>query len=1052
MGAESARASTRGVPGRRAGEEVARHRGLEGRVPWGLVVAGVGVALWLTVDPRTPDLAGQVYRANLFSQAGFMVWDGHWYAGHDLPGYSLLFPPLAALLGVRTVGALAVLASVVLFGWAARAAFGPAARWGAVWFAVAALGDVWSGRIAFALGLSFGLGAVLALMRGRTLVVVGLAVGCAASSPVAGVLLGLAGFTHSLTVRSPRSVLVLGVPPAVVVLALAALFPEGGWEPYPLLSFLATMAVVTGFLWVVPPGRRLLRVGAVVYLVACVVSLAVHSPLGSNIERYGVLLAGPLLVCAVGTGVRRSGVAAVLCGIALWTVWGPVRETRAIAGNASTSPSYYVPVERFIAGHRGALVRVEVPFTRGHWEAAWLAARVSLARGWEKQLDERYDGALLSKGLTAQSYRRWLDEQAVSYVALPDTPLDPSSAREGRLIREGLPYLREVFESRHWRIYEVLDPTPLAQGPGTLSGMGHDWFALRVRAPGSFVVRVRYTRYWTVTQGAACVSRTPAGWTAVTARGAGTVTVAARFSLGRALGLDGGSCRPVPELAGPALTRVGLTGSPAYRWLIRTQGPPPSIARENRARGLTTWRLPGPPNLLGGEGRGPVEGYVARQAIGPGQTQRVYVDAPGSRTVTLQVFRMGWYGGRGGRLVLQSWPLRTVRQPPCRHRPWTGLTECRWHATLSFQIPRALSSGVYIVKLQARNGAQRDCLFVVRPARPAPLLVVIPTATYEAYNTWGGDSLYPGGEKLVGATRTDRGVEVSYDRPYASQTGAGQFFIREVAMVRFLERYGYPVSYTTTDSIDRDPGQLLGVRGVIDVGHSEYWSQRAENALLRARERGTSLIFVSSDTMAWRVRFASATATSSQAGEPDHVIVAYKESAALDPNRAEPTGLFPLGAANLVGSAYDGCITPRVDISGPAHPPVYRYYAWSPAPDLQPRWLFARTGIAPSTRIPGIVGYELDERTAASPPGTRLIGEGTGMSCGSEREPSPAYGEQAQTTLYEARSGALVFATGTLGWEYALSPVPQASPDAPRASDPRVVAMTRNLLARVLAR
>ncbi len=562
---------------------VDRHRP-SGALPWGLATAIVGVAVWLIVDPRTPDLAAQVYRANLFGEIGFALWDGRWYAGHALPGYSLVFGPLAALLGVRTVGALAVLASAVLFERVARRAYGPAARWGAVWFAVAALGDVWSGRVTFALGVSFALGAVLASMRGRaaagpaaaawTATAVALAAVSAATSPVAGALLALAGLTHSLVARSWRSVAVLGVPPAAVVLALAGLFGEGGWEPYPLLSFLATVAVVAGFLWVAPPQRRLLRTGAVVYLAACVASLAVHSPLGDNVERYGVLLAGPLLVCAVGVDPRgpassrpsrspwwRAGVggvggvggpqyplkvAAVLCGIALWTVWGPVRETAAVVGNASTSPSYYVPVERFVAhveAPPAPPVRIEVPFTRGHWEAAWLAPRVSLARGWEKQLDERYDGVLLAPGLTAQRYLSWLHEQAVSYVALPDTPLDPSSAAEGRLIRAGLPYLREVLATRHWRIYAVRDPTPLAQGPGALTAMGHDWFALRARSPGTFLVRVHYTRYWTVTRGAACVSAAPGGWTAVTARRAGAVTVAARFSLGRALGLDGRSCR-----------------------------------------------------------------------------------------------------------------------------------------------------------------------------------------------------------------------------------------------------------------------------------------------------------------------------------------------------------------------------------------------------------------------------------------------------------------------------------------------------------------------------
>jgi len=231
------------------------------------------------------------------------------------------------------------------------------------------------------------------------------------------------------------------------------------------------------------------------------------------------------------------------------------------------------------------------------------------------------------------------------------------------------------------------------------------------------------------------------------------------------------------------------------------------------------------------------------------------------------------------------------------------------------------------------------------------------------------------------------------------------------------------------------------------VGHSEYWSAGDARAFAGARERGTSLIFLSSDTSAWRARFAPATRASGQAGARDHRIIAYKEFAALDPFRAEPSGLFPLGGAALTGSAYDGCITPRVAVPGP---PVYRYYPWSPTPSLQPSWLFAGTGITAATRIPGIVGYELDQRAPATPPGTALVGEGTGVPCGGENELSPVRGSLAQTTLYTARSGALVFATGTLGWEYALSPVPQASPDVPLAPDPRVVAMTRNLLARVL--
>jgi hypothetical protein len=492
----------------------------------------------------------------------------------------------------------------------------------------------------------------------------------------------------------------------------------------------------------------------------------------------------------------------------------------------------------------------------------------------------------------------------------------------------------------------------------------------------------------------------------------------------------------------------GTAAGGVYRWLVPTVGAPPSVAAENRARGTSAWRLPGAASLIGGAAHGATSAYVAQQAIAPGAVQSIYVSAPGAHTVRIAVYRMGWYGGLGGRLILSSAALPAVRQPPCAHNARTGLTECDWHATLSFPIPAALASGVFIAKLRASTGAESDCLFIVRPKGPAPLMVQIPTSTYEAYNAWGGDSLYPGGALHVGATGTDQGVQVSYDRPYDSETGAGQFFIREVAIVRFLERYGYPVGYTTDASVDGDPGQLGGARAVMDVGHSEYWSARQERAFAQARDRGTSLLFISSDKIAWRIRYASAGAASSQAGERGHRIIAYKQFVALEPGGAAATGLFPNGGAELSGSAYDGCITQRLEVRGP---PVYRYYDWRPAPSLAPAWLFAGTGVTAATRIAGIVGYELDERAPATPAGTRVLGGAAEVPCMPETEPSPIHGTSAESTLYTASSGALVFATGTLGWLYALSPVPEASPDAPTAPDPRVVAMTRNVLARVLA-
>jgi hypothetical protein len=536
-----------------------------------LLVALVLVVAWLLVDPRSPDLAAQSYRETLFQRYGFTLWDEHWYAGHHLPGYSLLFPWLALALGMRVVGALAVLVSTLAFERIATSVYGPRARWGAACFAFAAAGDLWIGRLTFALGVAFAVLAVLAFARGRPWLAAGMAAVCAATSPVAGLLLALAAASYALatataspdglepappkahatrarmwasvsaTLRSPV-LLALALPVLVVVLPLQALFPEGGWEPFALSSIVANLAVVLAFLYALPERERMLRIGALVYLVA-VLAAIVPAPMGSNIDRYAVLLAAPLLVCALardGLASSRRPVVATLAavvGILVWTGWGPVRESEGVRDDPSTSAAYYVPLDRFLAGHGGSLARVEVPFTHSHWEAALLAPRYSLARGWERQLDTKYDPIFFKEGLTAAAYAKWLRDDAVGYVALPDVRLDGSSDEEAALIRHGQPFLREVFRSAHWRVFAVLGPAPLASSPATLTALGHDFFSLRFARPGRSVVRVRYTRYWTAS--GACVSEAKEGWTAVSARSAGVVRVATRFSLARALGLGG---------------------------------------------------------------------------------------------------------------------------------------------------------------------------------------------------------------------------------------------------------------------------------------------------------------------------------------------------------------------------------------------------------------------------------------------------------------------------------------------------------------------------------
>lgn len=358
-------------------------------------------------------------------------------------------------------------------------------------------------------------------------------------------------------------------------------------------------------------------------------------------------------------------------------------------------------------------------------------------------------------------------------------------------------------------------------------------------------------------------------WPTSPRRRLGALVAVSASGLVLALPACGGGAAAPREHVKPAREKSlpSAQAHPGYHWLIRTDGPPLSIAAENRQPGTRAWRLPGPAADVGGRARGVVTGYASRPSVLPGQIERIYVSAPGARRVKIAIFRMGWYHGRGGRAVLVTGWLRVRPQPRCRHSSSSGLTRCDWRATLRFVVPSALVSGVYTAKLTTSREA-RDCLFVVRARTTTPLLVQIPTATYQAYNAWGGDSLYPGGALRLGVTRTTQGTAVSYQRPYDSLNGAGQFFARDVAMVRFLERYGYPVSYTTSESVDAEPAQVLHRRALIDIGHSEYWSARQERAFARALRKGTSLLFFSSDLLAEPISYVWSGARGTSATGP----------------------------------------------------------------------------------------------------------------------------------------------------------------------------------------
>jgi hypothetical protein len=176
--------------------------------------------------------------------------------------------------------------------------------------------------------------------------------------------------------------------------------------------------------------------------------------------------------------------------------------------------------------------RLEIPFTLFHWEAYEVAPEFPLARGWERQLD-RKDNALFYDGsLTPARYDAWLHELAVGYVAVPDAELDYSAKREVALINRGLPFLRLVYRSRHWRVFAVRNPTPIANGSATLSDLGPNWLQLQAHTTGTTEIRVRWSPYWAITRGKGCVA--PSGdFTKLTVTRPGPIHIAMRFALAR---------------------------------------------------------------------------------------------------------------------------------------------------------------------------------------------------------------------------------------------------------------------------------------------------------------------------------------------------------------------------------------------------------------------------------------------------------------------------------------------------------------------------------------
>jgi hypothetical protein len=490
-----------------------RRRG-PSEVPGALLAALLAGALAvgaIVLGWRGSDLPAQLFRVELFRRYGFVLWNSQWFGGTPTLDYSVVSPVFGAALSPLGLAAVSSACSAFLFHLVTRRAFGSSATIASVWFATSTVTNLAVGRITFGLGVTFALAAVLGLQRRRPVVAALCGVLCALASPVAALFLAVVAGAWGCARRTERipawSVAVCAMAPIGVI---ALLFPAPGAQPYRLWDFLCDLLVCGLVAFFVPKRFAALRWGAAIYGVVVVATFVVASPLGGNVSRLNQYAAGPLLA-AVLWEKRRALVLALAVPLLLWQ-WIPALDSIAFAhADPSTSRAYYTPLLQVLDELPHDFGRVEIAATYRHWESAYVAPDYALARGWERQLDHAYAARFYDGTLTASNYRGWLAANAVAYVALPDTQLDPSSKVEAKLLTRGLPYLTPVWHDAHWRLWKVDGFHGLVEGPGKLVSMGPDRFTLDVTGPGTLTVRIHASPHWAI-DGSGCTTSTDDGW------------------------------------------------------------------------------------------------------------------------------------------------------------------------------------------------------------------------------------------------------------------------------------------------------------------------------------------------------------------------------------------------------------------------------------------------------------------------------------------------------------------------------------------------------------
>lgn len=489
-------------------------------------IAALGLtAAFLALGPGGTDLSAQTERAQFAAHHGLTPIDFRWYGGTNQFGYSLISQFVMAALGARVTGALAGIASALAVAAILARTGAKRPELGGIVAAVCIFGNLVSGRMTYALGLAFGLAALLALTdkaQNRRLILAAIAAFlAAATSPVAGLFVGLAGVALIFS-RKVKDGLTLGIAAVIPIGIISGIFGEGGWMNISTSDTRHGVALSMIAFVLVP--YKPIRIGALLSALGIIAADIAYTPVGLNAIRLPVMFCIPLLVALVRW---KLPIVAVIVGLVWWWVPPVMIGDLHDAGTSMAKKSYYQPLLNKLHTLQPA-ARVEIPPTRDYWESVYVPDEVPIARGWLRQVDIGRNPIFFNGSLNANSWHKWLLDNGVQYVALPDGTLSWVGSGEKRLIDKGMPYLSRIWSSPHWTLYRVAD------SPGIANGVTKaDATSVTIRADkGNVPVKIRFSRWLTLDHKGACLA--PGGrWTTLRVSTPGTYRIGSSLHFGQ---------------------------------------------------------------------------------------------------------------------------------------------------------------------------------------------------------------------------------------------------------------------------------------------------------------------------------------------------------------------------------------------------------------------------------------------------------------------------------------------------------------------------------------